>query len=101
MYLVLDICTVHVAHASSSCRLLGKLWPLRRIRREASTWTPSSFDSPRNKSASTTLSILTAASRCPDRGSSEGTQPVNRHDTRLTALTALMGLGYLALCVEA
>ena len=27
--------------------ILGKLWPLPRIRREASTWTPSSFDPPR------------------------------------------------------
>ena len=35
------------ARGSSSCRLLGKLWPLPRIRREASTWTPSSFDPPR------------------------------------------------------
>ena len=35
------------ARGLSSCRLLGKLWPLPRIRREASTWTPSSFDPPR------------------------------------------------------
>jgi hypothetical protein len=35
------------ARGSSSCRLLGKLWPLPRIRREVSTWTPSSFDPPR------------------------------------------------------
>ena len=35
------------ARGSSSCRLLGKLWPLPRIRREASTWTPSSFEPPR------------------------------------------------------
>ena len=35
------------ARGSSPCRLLGKLWPLPRIRREASTWTPSSFDPPR------------------------------------------------------
>ena len=44
------------ARGSSSCRLLGKLWPLPRIRREASTWTPSSFD-PRDKSAPTTLTF--------------------------------------------
>ena len=35
------------ARGLSSCRLLGKLWPLPRIRREASTWTPSSFEPPR------------------------------------------------------
>ena len=35
------------ARGLSSCRLLGKLWPLPRIRREVSTWTPSSFDPPR------------------------------------------------------
>ena len=40
--------------ARASCRLLGKLWPLPRIRREASTWNPSSFD-PRDTSAPTTL----------------------------------------------
>ena len=32
---------------SSSYRLLGKLWPLPRIRREASSWTPSYFEPPR------------------------------------------------------
>ena len=42
------------ARGSSSCRLLGKLWPLPRIRREASTWTPSSFDPPRQIRAYTT-----------------------------------------------
>ena len=37
------------ARGLSSCRLhvLGKLWPLPRTRREASTWTPSYFDPPR------------------------------------------------------
>ena len=41
---------LHVAHRRAT--LLGKLWPLPRIRREASTWTPSTFDPPRQIRAS-------------------------------------------------
>jgi hypothetical protein len=48
---------LHVAHRladySASCGRVAA-WPLPRIRREVSTWTPSSFD-PRDKSAPTTL----------------------------------------------
>ena len=38
------------ARGSSSCRLLGKLWPLPRIRREASTFDSIVFEKPRAKS---------------------------------------------------
>ena len=38
------------ARGSSACRLLGKLWPLPRIRREASTFDSIVFEKPRAKS---------------------------------------------------